>query len=233
MAMANKQLFTLERRLLAKRGRLSENEQPAVGANLNDVMGAIEKLRISLEKQQASSPVLANRDLLRAQLEEMRHAITMTKREIAAIRHPKADAPDRLEAASMELSAIVEATEEATHGILNAAEHIGDLCEGLRGHDLDPVAVGMVEQMLVLTTDIFEKCNFQDITGQRIGKVTRTLGYLEGRIETMIDIWGREGFDDVEANNDLLDEREDAHLLEGPQQENEGVTQDMIDSLFD
>ena len=51
MAMANKQLFTLERRLLAKRGRLSENEQPAVGANLNDVMGAIEKLRISLEKQ--------------------------------------------------------------------------------------------------------------------------------------------------------------------------------------
>ena len=32
------------------------------------------------------------------------------------------------------------------------------------------------------TREIFEACSFQDLTGQRIGKITRTLSALEGGI---------------------------------------------------
>ena len=47
---------------------------------------------------------------------------------------------------------------------------------------------------------IFEACNFQDLTGQRITKVVGTLKFIETHIVRMMEIWGGlEAFKDIEA----------------------------------
>jgi chemotaxis protein CheZ len=38
---------------------------------------------------------------------------------------------------------------------------------------------------------LFEACSFQDITGQRITKVVRSLTYVETRVNKLIEAWGR------------------------------------------
>ena len=47
---------------------------------------------------------------------------------------------------------------------------------------------------------IFEACNFQDLTGQRITKVVATLKFIETHIVRMMEIWGGlDAFKDIEA----------------------------------
>ena len=54
---------------------------------------------------------------------------------------------------------------------------------------------------------IFEACNFQDLTGQRITKVVSTLRFVEDRIMQMMDIWGGiETFKDIEVEQRDLKE---------------------------
>jgi chemotaxis regulatin CheY-phosphate phosphatase CheZ len=38
---------------------------------------------------------------------------------------------------------------------------------------------------------IFEACNFQDLTGQRITKVVRALSFIEERVEAMMGVWNK------------------------------------------
>ena len=64
---------------------------------------------------------------------------------------------------------------------------------------------------------IFEACNFQDLTGQRIKKVMTTMKFIENHITVMMDIWG--GVDAIKAHAPpIVDTREgDAKLAERPQ----------------
>src|SRR5204863_7802440 len=82
---------------------------------------------------------------------------------------------------------------------------------------------------------IFEACNFQDLTGQRINKVMTTMKFIENHITVMMDIWG--GVDAIKAHaHAIIDAREgDARLLNGPRSEGDvgHASQDDIDALFD
>ena len=81
---------------------------------------------------------------------------------------------------------------------------------------------------------IFEACNFQDLTGQRISKVVATLKFIETHIVRMMEIWGGlEAFKDIEADKIAAPEG-DAKLLNGPKIDGEvgHASQDDIDSLF-
>ena len=82
---------------------------------------------------------------------------------------------------------------------------------------------------------IFEACNFQDLTGQRISKVRTTMKFIEHHINVMMDIWG--GVDAIKVHAPaIIDTRVgDARLLNGPKGlDDEGhVSQDDIDALFD
>ena len=82
--------------------------------------------------------------------------------------------------------------------------------------------------------EIFESCNFQDLTGQRITKVVGTMRFIEDRIIRMMDIWGGiESFQGVEVVDELHREG-DAALLNGPALEGQAdvASQDDIDALF-
>jgi len=168
--------------------------------------------------------------LLRNEIRAMSLAIHQTKSEIAALR-PSNSEDDRLMVVTQELDAIVTATEGATNTILEAAEKVDLLAEQIEQTGTDTATHQTASDIRDTVITMFEACNFQDITGQRISKVVKTLQFIEERVNKMIEIWGVEGFSDVEQTQEEIDE--EAALLNGPQLANQGVTQADIDKLFD
>jgi len=165
---------------------------------------------------------------IRSELETLRDAIVSTKREIAAVRHPSAPS-DPLLAAADELDAVVEATEQATQTILQSAESVDEMAERIKQ---DAFIGRTADEMRELILRIFEACNFQDITGQRITKVVNTVKFIEERVNAMIAIWGSDSFTEFEAPASPADDPDRA-LLSGPQRPDQAVSQDDIDKLFE
>lgn len=169
---------------------------------------------------------------VQVEIAQMVKMIAKAKNEIASIKHPMSE-DDRLLSASNELDAIVMATEAATHDILNATEGIEREMMNLAAlcHD-DTDVVEATERVSAHLTNVMESCNFQDITGQRITKVVDTMRFIEERIVAMIDIWGVEAFADLPIPRDSFD-NDDEGLLNGPQLQDQGISQADIDALFD
>jgi chemotaxis protein CheZ len=171
---------------------------------------------------------------LKAEIDEMCRAITETKHEIATL-HNTGFKGKEMRRVTSELDAVVDGTQEATEGILSCAEEIDQICATLGPHLKNEQDRGMVEDIQGKVVTIFENCNFQDLTGQRVTKVVNTLKFIEERIVRMMDIWGGiESFREVAA--DVMPEKEgDSTLLNGPKlNADQGhVSQDDIDALFD
>jgi len=189
-----------------------------------EVMDALAELRGSLGGQTSSGHV----EILRRELQEMSASIMQTRNEIAAIK-PEDTGNNRIMAATGELDVIVSATERATSDILTSAEQLQDVVTTLRESGAAEQPCDEIEAHVI---NIFTACSFQDITGQRTTKVVNALRYLEQRVNTMIEIWGVEGVDPHTAPPEIPDERPDAGLMEGPQMEGEGTSQDDIDRIL-
>ena len=56
----------------------------------------------------------------------------------------------------------------------------------LREQQFDEMVCDKIDK---LATDIYTSCGFQDLTAQRTQKVVRTLRFLEGRINALVDAW--------------------------------------------
>jgi chemotaxis protein CheZ len=170
---------------------------------------------------------------LKVELDSIYEAISRTKREIATLRYAGAQGQE-ITRVTDQLGAIVLGTETATNSILAAAEKIDDLSSNLSSR-LSGGDQEIAREILDHVISIFEACNFQDITGQRISKVVNAMRFVEERVHHMIDIWGGlESFKDVETVDDSKP-RGEAALLNGPALvSDKGVTsQDAIDALFD
>ena len=170
---------------------------------------------------------------LKAELDQIWQAIDQTKHEIATL-HVTGFKGKQMTRVTHELDAIVSGTEQATEGILSAAEGIDHIASQLAAKlksTQDKAAVDDIQQK---TVTIFEHCNFQDLTGQRITKVVNTLKFIEDRIVKMMEIWGGlESFKDIEVEV-IAEVSGDAALLNGPKlAEDAGhASQDDIDALF-
>jgi chemotaxis protein CheZ len=168
---------------------------------------------------------------IKYELESMYEAINRTKREIATL-HVSGCNGHELSRVTDELDAVVDGTEQATETILEAAEIIDDRANSLTA-TLTGLNRGMAQDIQDNIILVFEACNFQDLTGQRITKVVNTLRFVEERILKMMEIWGgAEKFKDIEVE---LDHRMgDQGLLNGPSLVNDMdiASQDDIDALF-
>lgn len=169
---------------------------------------------------------------LKEELDEIYLAIERTKREIATL-HVSGFKGAEMTRVTDELDAVVGGTEQATEQILSAAEHIDEAAATLaartKGTDAE-LAQDIQDRVL----SIFEACNFQDLTGQRITKVVNVLGFIEGRVHRMMEIWGGlDNFASIEADPTIRKVGDEA-LLNGPAlPEADGVaSQDDIDALF-
>lgn len=165
-----------------------------------------------------------------ADIEALAKYINTARAEIAELR-PDDINSEHLPAATDELTAIVGATEQATHQIFEAVEGIEALSE-----KMDPE---VAEQVSAAVTSIFEACGFQDITGQRITKVVTALQQVESKIDALLHAFG----DDIKGDAPRADKkktttpsgkpaRPDEDLLNGPQLPENAISQDDIDALF-
>lgn len=170
---------------------------------------------------------------LKEEIDEISQAISETKVQIASVHNSSFDA-EQMGRVANELDAITAGTETATETILAAAEMIDEKANELSAHlgGSDKQAADDITDRIV---EIFEACNFQDLTGQRINKIVTTLKFVEERIDSMMQIWGGiESFKDIEVVAPPSREG-DAALLNGPALDNDIdlASQDDIDALFD
>lgn len=169
-------------------------------------------------------------DVLRRELESMAAGIAQTRREIAAIKPQQGEVAgsDRIVAATEELDFVVRSTETATAEILTSAERLQALSGELKEKGGDKTLCDEIETH---ATNLMVACSFQDLTGQRMTKVVNALRYIEQRVNSMIEIWGISP-EDANRAPQHADERPDAHLLNGPAREGEGVAQDEVDRML-
>jgi chemotaxis protein CheZ len=207
-----------------------------------ELMNELRALRRIVEPQQelvtqrvidAYKAELSEAQKLKAELDLIYEAINMTKREIATLHVTGFEGPE-MKRVTHELDAIVGGTEQATEQILSSAESIDQDASTLSARLKDEQNLALVQDMQEKVIKIFEACNFQDLTGQRITKVVNTLKFIESHIMRMMEIWGGiESFQDVTP--EVIAEREgDAKLLNGPKLDGEDghASQDDIDALF-
>ena len=165
------------------------------------------------------------------ELDQIYEAIAKTKTEIASLNG--AGLNEGNSSPQDELDAVVLGTESATNQILTAIEQVEAdatmLANTLVG-DEALKAVNIQEKVL----SIYEACNFQDITGQRIAKVVEALRFVSERTDQMIEIWGgMNSFEGVET--ELVDRRAgDDCFKNGPSLATDKglASQDDIDALF-
>ena len=170
---------------------------------------------------------------LKVELDLIHDAIDRTKREIAVL-HGKSFQGDEMAKVNGELGAVVGGTEQATQQILEAAEAIDQASTALSKVNTPDQQKLLSEEIQERVISIFEACNFQDLTGQRISKVMSTMKFIEHHINSMMDIWG--GVDAIKAHvPPIVDTREgDDKLLNGPKLDGDvgHASQDDIDALF-
>ncbi len=205
-----------------------------------ELLDAIVDLRERVAPQEVSAELISRYKAelkeaakIKTELDAIYGAIADTKREIATLHQTGFDEV-HMTAVSNELDAVVEHTEHATETILSAAEQIdssaANLAAALSGTE-NEMASDIQDQVV----KVFEACNFQDVTGQRITKVVNTLKFIEHRVSHMIEIWGgMEGFEGV-APIEQEEPEGDRALLNGPALDDDPdrADQDAIDALFD
>jgi len=167
---------------------------------------------------------------LKSELVGLFQYVQRVRQEIAAIHRP-ADEEHQITSMGEQLDAIVKATESATNTIMETVEDIGGLLDHIRD-DLPKKQQAVLKKIDAKTNIIFEACSFQDITGQRVSKVMKSITYVENRVNTLIEIWGKEELDRIKVDPDHI-KSEDEALLNGPQLEGKGLDQSEIDALFD
>ena len=156
------------------------------------------------------------------ELVEIADYIAHMRTEIAALRANELTR-DRLPMAHEELGSVVKATAGATDSIMTVAEEILCLPD-------DENYRATVEARM---NDIFEACTFQDITGQRIGKVVEALRQLESRLSRFaaaVKAKDEGGIDPEEVERRV---RRELLILNGPQINGPATPQDAIDAMFD
>ena len=177
---------------------------------------------------------MANEQLspaLKQQVDGLMRYMDRLRREIAAIDHP-VEEEHQLDSTGPQLDAIVRATEEATNVIMDAVDRNEEIVADLRKRLKDPDLQMLLEEIIKNDNDVFEACTFQDISGQRVNKVIKSISYIEKRINALIDIWGKAYLFKVKVASDM-EESDGSEHLSGPQLSGQGLSQDDIDKLFD
>jgi len=86
-----------------------------------------------------------------------------------------------------ELEAVTSGTAQATQKILAAAEEIDQLANNLAAALKGKLEQDLAHDISDLVIRIFEACNFQDLTGQRVAKTMATLKFVEQHVNHALD----------------------------------------------
>ena len=193
---------------------------------INEITSVVESILTSMSGDISSSDFK-----LYHELEVLALYIDNAKMEIALLR-PDEIQQEHIPSATDELDGIVAHTEEATGTILDAAEKLEELAASSDKKTAETITEAV--------TSIYEACNFQDITGQRITKVVKTLKHIEQKVDALISAFGEQVNDGLEekqkADGEMKkksEERsEDEVSMHGPQLEENAQSQKEIDAIL-
>ncbi|MFT8245283.1 protein phosphatase CheZ [Roseomonas sp. BN140053] len=169
-----------------------------------------------------SGDITVTEAALLAELEALGRTVADAKAEIAALRVDDINS-SHIPTATDELDAVVEHTATATNEILDTCESLERLALSLTGE-----AAATVEAAV---TRIYEACSFQDITGQRIGKVVTALKAIEARVQEVSSRYGGSA-PAAPAQPVPSGRTEGERLANGPQLPGAGSSQAEIDALL-
>jgi len=154
------------------------------------------------------------------------------KSELASVNHPDAK-HDLIGTAGDQLNSIAEETTAAADDIMAAAEAIDkvntELLEQIKYGGAKPMFREIGENV----SKIFEACSFHDLTGQRLTKVVKTINAIEGALNSLVVIVGKDAIAALPSTDHGIHKDDDGVELAGPQSEGQGLNQDDIDKLFD
>jgi chemotaxis regulatin CheY-phosphate phosphatase CheZ len=168
------------------RGRwfLSEFARRNRHAETNVLLDAMKRIEQAVSGERAVQQI----EHVRFDLMEMAKTIARLKVEVATAGTDGEQS--RFMEATEVLDAVVRTTECATSSILESAEQIQEAAWTLREAGADHALCDVLDRR---AADIYTACTFQDLTAQRTQKVVRTLRFLEGRINALIDAWSTGG----------------------------------------
>jgi chemotaxis protein CheZ len=206
----------------------------------HELVAEIRALRALVEPKDEAQRILetyqvqiAEMQKLKSELVIIHGAITRTKQEIATL-HATGFHGENVSRMTHELDAVVNGTEQATQTILSMVEDIDQFASNLIESAPNEAEQSVGREIQDRVVKVFEACNFQDITGQRISKVVNTWKFIEGHVNQMMEIWGG-----IEAFKDFIPEappepQGDDALLNGPKLDEDAghASQDDIDALF-
>lgn len=177
--------------------------------------------------------LLESDDKLRSEILNLFKYIKKMQSEIAQI-NIRLDERTHFQSASEHLDEIVASTERATDNILEQLEEIDDVVDEIRENAAGDRVPNLCDRINEKTMAAIESCTFQDITGQRVNKIVKSIQFVEERIDAMVALWGRDDIEAVlvEIDDEIETPTGDEALLNGPQLPGESISQDEIDALF-
>ncbi|MDI9349568.1 MAG: protein phosphatase CheZ [Candidatus Symbiobacter sp.] len=202
-------------------------DSPSLNVSREEIREMAEQVIMSLRGDMSISHIQIYQEL-----SGLAKFIESARNEIITIR-PNDIGTTHIPNATDELGAIVGATEEATGSILDACENIEKL--------MPSMSPDIAAKVLISITRIYEACNFQDLTGQRISKVVNTLQIIDKRVAELLSAFSDKDFAGIQAVQPMQAgpkaagspaSRTDSDLLHGPQLPEEAKRQAEIDAIL-
>jgi chemotaxis protein CheZ len=119
------------------------------------------------------------------ELSALRDILARNTRTLMALMNDGKDR--RMARAAGELAAAVESMETATQKVLASVESVDDCARVLVSALTDDYHHGLAQDIQEHVVRIYEACNFQDLAGQRIGKVIATLVMVEEQLSALVE----------------------------------------------
>ena len=165
----------------------------------------------------------------RHELSALRDLIARNTRTLMALLNDGKDR--RMARAAGELSVAVESMETATQKVLASVEAVDDCARVLVSALSDDYHHGLAQDIQDHVVRVYEACNFQDLAGQRIGKVIATLVMVEEQLAVMIENCNSAA---DPARPDKTAGSKTGDLLHGPRLDGDGghASQRDIDLMF-
>ena len=164
------------------------------------------------------------REVICNELTSLKNAIVDLRYQLHAVQPSDISQTD-IPNAKDELDAVVDATEKATHTIMDSCEKI---LAGVASANSE-----ITKKTEAEIVRIYEACTFQDITGQRIKKVVKTLKKIDENVSSILVVLdGQLSSPDFKHDAKKTDLANATTLMNGPALPQNAMSQEEIDKLL-
>ena len=161
---------------------------------------------------------------------DLKGQMTKIQRELAGLGTAKGKA-SLFESSVDQLDALASEIADAANQVMTAGEAIQNAADKISAKTEDDAIHSQLNKISASTGDLFEACSVQDITGQRITKITRIIDAIEAGFLSVTQIVGGKGAKAGKVK--AIDRMDGSIALEGPQVGGPLVKETEIDKLFD